>query len=168
MRWYVLKTKPRAEHQVASYLASRQVDVYCPVLRRRGRTAARIRPLEVLFPGYLFCRLGDNPEHWKLARWSPGTAYILGDGEHPIPVPDPVIEAIRARVAFENQVGPAVRFQPGDRVRILSGPLAGLEAVFDRALSPSGRSRVLVAFLSSLTRVELDARVLQKLPTKTA
>lgn len=168
MRWYVLKSKPRAERQVESYLAAHHVDVYCPLLRRRGRLAPRTQPFEVLFPGYLFCRVGDNPEHWKLARWSPGTAYILGDGDQPVPVPDAVIEAIRARVAVENQLGPAVRFQQGDRVLILGGPLAGLEAVFDRALSPSGRSRVLVAFLSNLTRVELDARLLRKLPSKTA
>lgn len=168
MRWYVVKSKPRAERQVESYLAAHSVEVYCPLLRRRGRPVAHARAHEVLFPGYVFCHLGDNPEHWKLARWSPGTAYILGDGEHPIPVPDAVIDAIHTRIAIENQVGPAIRFKHGDRVLILSGPLAGLEAVFDRALSPSGRSRVLVAFLSSLTRVELDARTLQKLSPKSA
>ncbi|MBI2321211.1 MAG: transcription termination/antitermination NusG family protein [Chloroflexi bacterium] len=121
MRWYVLKSKPRAERQVESYLAAHHVDVYCPLLRRRGRLAPRTQPFEVLFPGYLFCRVGDNPEHWKLARWSPGTASILGDGDQPVPVPDAVIEAIRARVAVENQLGPAVRFQQGDRA---VGPLA--------------------------------------------
>lgn len=168
MHWYVLRTKPRAEQQVESYLAAHHVEVYCPLLRRRGRLAPRTHPYEVLFPSYLFCRLGDDPEHWKLSRWSPGVSYMLGDGEHPTPVPDQIIAAIRGRVAIEDQVGPAARFQPGDRVLILSGPLAGLEAVFDRALSPAGRSRVLVAFLSQLTRVELDARALRKLPTKTA
>jgi transcriptional antiterminator RfaH len=50
--------------------------------------------------------------------------------------------------------------QPGDPVRIVSGPFAGYEAVFDMRLPDSERVQVLLAFLSDYPqrlRLEKDA-----------
>lgn len=157
-RWYVLRTKPRAEAQVSQLLAPRGIPCYCPQLTRRLSGRLRTEPL---FPGYLFARLGADPEHWKLARWSPGVAYILGGERSYVPVPDDVVGALRTRAAYESARAQRITFRAGEPVVIASGPLAGLEAVFDRMLSPSGRSRVLLEFLSRFTPVELNLALLR-------
>lgn len=153
-RWYVLRTKRRLEAQVSQFLTARGMTCYCPQLARRGN-GGRLR-IEPLFPGYLFVRLGSDVEHWKLARWSPGVAYLVGTGRSFFPVPDEVICSLRERVERERAQANGGAFAAGDRVVIAGGPLEGLEAVFDRVLTPSGRSRVLVAFVRRYMPVEVD------------
>jgi len=120
----------------------------------------RITRLEPLFPGYLFarCETADgNPELWNAVRWAPGVKMILGTDGAPVPVPSFVIEAIQARVQDLGFVRPGFRFAASDRVVMRHGPLAGLEAVFDRPLSRSGRVRVLMRLLGQERAVQVDA-----------
>ena len=77
------------------------------------------------------------------------------DGE-PTPVADEVIGAIQERVKDLGFVRPGLRFAANDRVLIRHGPLSGLEAVFDRPLSGSGRVQVLVQMLQRQSRVQID------------
>lgn len=81
---------------------------------------------------------------------------MLGVEEAPVPVPDEVIETIQARVRDLGFVRLGGRFQRGARVTIQSGPLRGLEAVFDRPLSRAGRVRVLLELLGQPRSVEVD------------
>jgi transcription antitermination factor NusG len=48
-------------------------------------------------------------------------------------------------------------------VRIVSGPLAGLEAAFDRPLGPRERVQVLVRFLGQVNRAEVSCEALEPL-----
>jgi hypothetical protein len=76
-----------------------------------------------------------------------------------------IIEGLRTRLAHTDAVyanGDVLK--PGDRVVITSGPLADIEAVFDRRLSPVRRVRVLIGWLERGTPVELDSIVLRKTP----
>jgi transcriptional antiterminator RfaH len=90
---------------------------------------------------------------------------LLGFGGEPAIVPDTVVQHIRQRVSeveHPDDTGLGL-FRPGDVVRITSGPFRDLEAVFDRALSPQGRSQVLIKFLGRLVRSEIDVTALEKL-----
>ena len=89
-RWYVLRTKPKREAQVASLLESKSIPVFLPKIK--ARRPKRRAAWEPLFPGYLFCRLGAELEHWRIARWSPGTLYLLGTDGVAAWVPDSLIE----------------------------------------------------------------------------
>ena len=62
----------------------------------------------------------------------------------------------------ENRAGSPPRFQPGERVLITSGPFQYLEAIFDRRLSASGRSLVLLQLLNQLVRVDVAEEYLAK------
>jgi transcription antitermination factor NusG len=84
-------------------------------------------------------------------------------GGKPACVPMPIIDALRERLAqvkVVDTLGEALH--PGDRVVITSGPLADLDAVFDRRLSPEGRVRILVLLLRRWTPVEIGSDVLRK------
>ena len=158
--WYVVQVKRYDEHRVARHLAMRPVQTFLPLIeslrRRNGNLGTRLEPL---FPGYLFVQmqaLEVNPNYWHIVRWTPGVRRILGTDETPVPMPGEAIEALQARVQELGFVRPGVRFAPGTRVRIRSGPLAGLEAIFERPTSKHGRVRVLLELLGQVGRAEVE------------
>ncbi|HEY8475452.1 MAG TPA: transcription termination/antitermination NusG family protein [Chloroflexota bacterium] len=160
--WFVARTKPRREFQACDVLARRGLDVYLPQVPSRRCDRAGSRGLEPLFPGYLFCRLALGTAEWVVARSAPGVVHFLGAGGVPSALPDEVVEAIRSRVEALRRDGWPSPFRAGDHVLIARGPLAGLEAVFDRHLSPRGRARVFLEMVSRLVPIEIDVSMLRK------
>lgn len=152
--WYVLRTKQHAERQVAHVLESRGIITFLPLLRRRL--------VEPLFPCYLFLNIDCSTDEYLRSRSAPGVSYILSSDGVPAPVPAELVEEIRRRVDRENTLPPAARFAQGDRVVVTSGPFRGLEAIFDRAMTPQGRCQVLLQILGRLTRVQVGAEYLGK------
>lgn len=156
--WYVVQAKRHCEERVLGHLAQKEITAFLPLIEVIRRYRVRwVRTLEPLFPGYLFVRL-DLADHRALNAvcWSPGLRRILSIADTPVSVPDGAIEVIQQRVGEHGFVRPGSRFATGSRVRILHGPLAGLEAVFAQPLSRQGRVRVLVQLLGGLRRVEVD------------
>lgn len=157
--WYVAHLKPRQEARVVSHLRLRATGVehYSPrieiVRRRWGRRLAQIEPM---FPNYMFIKMPPSPLIWDAVRWTPGVRRLLGAGEQPMPVPDGVVEAIRERADPLGLVRVGTNWQPGRRVRVLSGPLRDLEGIFERHTSRAGRVRVLLQILGHDTPVEVE------------
>ena len=158
--WYVIQAKRGAEHRIMNSLTSRGIRGFLPLLEVVRRSRKRpITLLEPLFPGYLFIGMEPitvDPTSWDKVRWAPGVRRILGAEGIPEPVPEGVIGVIAERVRDLGFVRPGLRFAGQDRVRFLRGSLAGLEAVFDRPMSRSGRVRVLMELLGQQREVEVD------------
>ena len=139
-------------------MGMRGAEHYLPVVRD-ARNPGRSEPL---FPGYLFCHVEIPSVQWVEIRSLPGIAYVLGVEGRPIPVPDELVEDVRARVERENARRAGGIYSPGERVRIVEGPFKELDAIFDRRLSASGRSRVLVRLLHRLVPVEIHEASLSR------
>ena len=153
--WFALYTKPHKEYAVRDHLAGKQVEVYLPEIRnkiqRRDRPASR-----PFFPNYLFARLDLQDGIMAKVLWTPGLHRIVSIGGRPAPIPDEVVVHIRRNVAKMADAAPEEPFKQGDEVRIPRGPLEGLDAVFDRRLSPEGRVRVFIKCMDRLMAAELD------------
>jgi transcription antitermination factor NusG len=54
-----------------------------------------------------------------------------------------------------------VPFRHGEIVHVTRGPFEGLNALFDRTLSPEGRVRVLLELMGRLVAADLDIGDLQ-------
>lgn len=133
-RWYALRVRANGEKTVARSLASRRLSPLLPVYSVRHRWSDRIKTLErPLFPGYVLSRFALRRE-LEVRRIS-GVADLVGFGEYPEPLPDSDIDAIHRMVASGAPLEPWPYLGAGDRVRILAGPLAGVEGIFveDRA-----------------------------------
>ena len=152
--WYALYTKPKKEHQVNTYLQGQGVATYLPTVRRKVRR--RDRPDRVVyFPSYLFARLDFEQMPHSSVAWMPGVHRIISAGEQPLIVADEVVELVRRRLSEQDEQGYS-EFQAGDTVRIVSGPLRDLDAVFDRPASAAERVRVLLDVMGRMTPVEVD------------
>lgn len=161
LSWYALHAKPHKERQVAHFLSEREIQVYFPTVpapRRRDRDAER-----AFFPCYLFARAElETVGLWTLS-YAPGMRRVVMFGDTPARVDDNLIAALQNRLAQVDVVD--VRgemLEAGDRVTLTSGPLAELEAVFDRRLSAAGRVSVLIHLLQRWTKVEVDSNLLRK------
>src|SRR5262249_19161109 len=133
-------------------LAQQGFETYFP--RLRAHRIARGRKIETqpaLFPGYVFILI---EQRWYSIRGTPGIVRLVQDGEQS-QVPDSVIAEIRSRERnglIELPKVPDMR--PGDRIRILHGPLAGQLAIY-AGMKPRERVEVLLTFLGTQMRAEL-------------
>lgn len=147
--WYVLRTKPKKEQFVYWQLVAREETIYFPALRVKpvNPRASKVRPY---FPGYLFVRADLDIEGQNAFSWLPGVVGLVQFGGEPAALPDNLVHELQARIAQVDAAAQSRQgdLQPGDRVRITSGPFAGYEAIFDLRLPGKDRVQVLLAFLS--------------------
>ncbi len=162
--WNVAHTKPNQEAQVAKFLGLHQIEAYAPHFAPPARTrpgSVRDRRQRLVFPGYLFLRVPPRFARWDLVHWAPGVRRVLTDGGAPAQVSDGIVERIRERLFEEAGSSPRLTFTPGQRLVIERGPLAMVDAIFDRALNSSERVQVLVHLLGRPMTVAVDAAILR-------
>jgi transcriptional antiterminator RfaH len=163
--WYVVSCKARNEVQTAVILSTcLGIVTYLPTLRQRLLDKVQEA---ALFPGYVFVHLALRDVPPSRINSIPGVIRLLEFGGIPQAVPDAIVAAIREEVEQINAQGglPAHHFQPGDNVRLTSGPLCGLEAVFLGSATPRARVRILLKFLSRLNEVQVDVGTLERIET---
>ncbi len=161
--WYVIHSKPHKETQIDVYLKTRGLETFCPMIAARPANprAARTRPY---FPGYVFVRADLQAIGLNTLQWMPGAVGVVQFGGQPAAVPDAIIAQVRRRLETLKTRPPlADNLQPGDRVRIVEGPLAGYEALFDLRLNGSQRVQVLLDLLGNLVPVQVNVQRLEKL-----
>jgi transcription antitermination factor NusG len=153
--WFALQVRSRYEQGVADHLDGKGYELFLPLYRCRKRWSDRVKEVEApLFPGYLFCRL--NPQDRLPILKTPGVIQVVGSNRTPTAVDEHEIQAIQAMVAsgIPNQPWPFLA--TGDRVRIESGPLSGLEGIL---VEFKGNHRLVlsVTLLQRSVAVEIDS-----------
>lgn len=152
LAWYVAAIQRGKESSLKESLAPLGVDVYNPeiVAVKRGR---KLR--EPLFPCYVFCLLDPESDRWPQVHWASGLRYFLGPDGHPSPVEDALVDEVRSRVEQWNDEGWTSAFHPGQEVRISSGALGGLDAIFTRYLPGRQRCEVLVSLVGRMHALQV-------------
>lgn len=167
-KWYVLHSKPNMENMLWNQLLVRNVSVYFPRLNVKP-VNPRSRTLVPYFPGYLFANLDLAQIPLSKLAWIPGMQRIVSFDGEPAWVSDSLISILQKQVELANQnlKDPTSGFQPGDPVRIQSGPFAGYDAIFDARLDGTQRARVLIKFLrDQQVRMLLPVNQLARLPQR--
>lgn len=164
-RWYVAQTKPKAERRVSQWLETKNIEVFVPKMEiKRKRRNRAVSLSEPVFPGYIFVRIESHPYSWNKLRWTPGIRKILGYDGVPSPVPREVIEELREQTGNESFIQPNSKFNKGEKVRIVDGPLRGLMGVIEEARPGKERVRILMEILRMPTRVLARVYELEKVP----
>ena len=132
--WLAAYTTPRHEKSVIRHLAVRDVEYFLPLYKavRRWKNGCKVEVEFPVFPNYVFVHVDRKLSNRVLD--APGVLAFAGSGRLTVPVPDDEIEWLR------NEL-PLRKFEPhpylvvGSRVRIKSGPLAGMSGVLTRKKS---------------------------------
>ncbi len=126
--WHAVQVRPQHERAVHRYLDHLGRESFLPLFRTRRRWSDRIKALELpLFPGYVFCRFAAAEKVAVLGV--PGVRSIVSFANQPAPIPDDEVESVRALLCAGLPVRPWPCLEIGHRVRIESGPLAGVQGV---------------------------------------
>jgi transcription antitermination factor NusG len=131
VRWYAAYTNPRHEKRVGQQMEGNRIDSFVPLYKAVRRWKDRRKRLELpLFPGYVFVHMAlkDRLQVLRL----PGVVQLVSFNGKPAPLPDTEIEALRDRLARNVHVEPHPYLKLGRRVRVHSGPMAGLEGILVR------------------------------------
>lgn len=134
--WFALYVSPRREKTVDRLLSEIGYSTFLPMYRARRQWSDRVKTLDLpLFPGYVFCRLGDS--HHRKAVSVPGVMSVVRCGSGNGEIPDTEIEAIRLLTRFGDGLQPWNELTVGEEVSIESGPLAGLRGLLVRTVRES-------------------------------
>ena len=156
--WRVLWTQSHCEQLVHDQLSGRGFESFLPKInvwsRRAGRRHLIRRPM---FPGYLFLRHALDKQAYIEVRKARGLVAILGESwERLATVPDSEIASVLALSQSDLPSMPYPFLKAGMRVRIASGPLAGVEGILERRKADKGFLVLSVDLLSSSVAVEVD------------
>ena len=155
--WYAVWLRSHHEQVVAQQLSAKRFHTFLPEVpvwtHRSGSGPVRMP----MFPGYLFVRdVMDKDRYIDLLKVR-GIVRVLEAGWSRLtPVPNEDIEAIQRIVQADVPVFPHAHLAHGDQVRVLEGPLAGLEGLFVEDKPSKGRLVVSVNLLGRSVAVEVD------------
>ena len=149
--WYAVATKARDETIAKANLERQDYQVFLPTISLKKRRRGRWIPVtEPLFPGYLFVSLVLGADDPAPIRSTVGCIGLVRFGQNHAPVSSSLIAALQG--ASEGAIDARLPFNQGDKVCLIAGPFAGLEAVFDM---PRGedRAQVLLDLLGKVQRL---------------
>jgi transcription antitermination factor NusG len=131
-RWFAVYTISRHEKRVAQHLTQREIEFYLPLYRsqRKWSDGSRVTLELPLFPGYLFVRI-KRSERVRVLDVPGALSVVGGTGREPVALPDDAIEALRTGLHL-RKAEPHPLLTVGQRARIRSGALAGMEGVVMR------------------------------------
>jgi transcription antitermination factor NusG len=159
--WHALYTRHQHERVVAQALSGKGFEVFLPQYRTVHRWKDRQKELMLpLFPNYVFIRGGLD--RMLTLVTTPGFHSLVSWGGRPADIPSEEIEAVRRLVESSLQVEPHPFLKCGDRVRIKSGPLEGIEGILVRK-TRGFRLVLSVEMLSKSAAVEVDVSMVERL-----
>jgi len=130
-QWYAVQTRPRHEHMVASQLDHEGLPVLLPLAAQVRRWSDRRKVIQVpVFPNYVFVKLAlvSNEQRVFVLRRS-GVIGFVGPNREATPIEASQIESVRTLMSAETEFRPHPYLAVGQRVRIRSGALKGLEGI---------------------------------------
>ena len=132
-------------------------------IKRGGSWKESLAPI---FPGYLFIRAeGISPELFAALRAAPGFLRFLLSNENIVPLERADQEMLSHFLAFGEIVDKSmVTFDEDKRIRVLSGPLKGLEGRIVRVDRRKGRAKVRLEMYEDSFEIDFGFESLEAAP----
>lgn len=169
--WYVIhsysgmenKVKKNIEHRAESMgMSDRILQVVVPTETEiEIRKGARKEVERRVFPGYILVNMIMDEDSWYVVRNTPGVTGFVGMGNKPTPLREEEVGKIMQRIE-SDEPRIKVSFQPGEHVRIMSGPFAEFSGVVEEIYPDKGKAKVMVSFFNRETPVEVDFLQLER------
>ena len=157
MHWYAIHSKPRQEERALENLQRQGFEAWLPLLTvEKVLRSKLVQVIEPMFSRYLFIRLDTEQTNWSPIRSTLGVSKLVSFGNRPAVVADELIEALQQL----PEQAPQRLIQPGQQVKIVSGPLRGLEGIYQQA-DGELRAMVLIELLNKQHRIVTDMQDLR-------
>ncbi len=175
--WYVVNTYSSHEKKVATNLMRRVESMNLQSFVFRIIVAEQEEPvlkdgmptgktkMKNLYPGYVFIEMIMTDEAWYMVRNTPGVTGFVGSsggGTKPFPVPREQIEPVLKRMGMIDS-GMYERYEVGDLVKVIRGPLEGTEGTIQGIDKDTGTVKVETVFFGRSTSVDVDFSEIEKI-----
>ena len=177
--WFVVNTYSTHEKKVAVNLERRVesmgiqdlvfriivAEQEVPVMDRETNLPTGKTRMKNLYPGYVFIEMCMTDEAWYMVRNTPGVTGFVGSsggGTKPFPVPREQIEPVLKRMGMVDE-SMYDRYEIGDYVKILRGPLEGSEGRIESIDTETGMVQVGTVFFGRATTVEVEFSEIEKI-----
>ena len=112
-QWFVVNTKTHEETKAMTNLNQQGFNTYLPRYKKTRRHARRTDTVMApLFPKYLFVEFDLGMESWSRINSTFGVSKLIKFGSTPIPLPQKLINEIRARISLINFCGSGIGVEP--------------------------------------------------------
>ena len=154
--WYALHTRHQQESSVGASLSQKGFETFLPLYTSTHRWTDRTKQISLpLFPCYVFVRGNFVGQELPILA-TPGVYAFVRHAGRATVIPDAEIGCLKRIVESSLRFEPHPFLKYGDRVRIKSGPLTGLEGVLHRRKNLY-RVVLSVELLQKSVAVEVDA-----------
>jgi len=166
LRWYALQVRTRWENSTSVLLSGKGYQTFLPTYKVKKNWTGRSKEVNApLFPGYVFCQF--DAQNRLPVLITPGVISVVGRGKVPVPVEDGEIAAIQTVVSSGLPAEPWPFLELGQRVRIETESLQGLEGLL---IHFKGNHRIVlsVSLLRRSVALEIDRSCVRPLgPART-
>ena len=129
-QWYAVQVIPRHEKSVAACLVDKRLPGFLPLVMEVHHWSDRKQRVEIpLFRGYTFVRLSPVGQERIAVLRIPGVVRLVGKEHVGSPIPEKQVRDVWLLINSRLNLDPHPFLNLGDRVRIRSGCLAGVEGV---------------------------------------
>ena len=104
-----------------------------------------------VFPGYVLIKMVMTDDTWHLVRNVRGVTGFVGSANKPIPLSE---EEVLAMGMEKHEI--VVKYNVGDHVKIMDGPLASFTSVVEEIEPEKNRVSVMVSMFGRETPVDLE------------
>ena len=148
-QWYAVQTRARHEKLVAFRFQERNITSFLPLVTEVHRWSDRKKIVELpLFSCYIFARIvPTNVDRLRVLKVD-GVLSLVGTRGEGTPIPEEQIQSVRILVEQKMQYSSHPFLKIGQRVRIRSGALDGMEGIL---VSRNG-DRSLVVSIDAIQR----------------
>lgn len=152
--WHIAYTLPRHEKAIALRLKVEQIPCFVPLYSEARTWKERGVKLELpLFPCYVFAKM--SPKNRIRLLSAPGVIRLLMACGAPVVFPDEEMEALQSTLK-DWSARPCPFHNSGKRIRLTSGPFAGLDGTIQRR---NGKRKLIVTLdlINSSMSLDIDA-----------
>ena len=161
-KWYVIHTYSGYENAVKTsiekFVASRNMEDMILRMEIPMETVTEVTDAgatkEVerkVFPGYVLIKMVMTDDTWHLVRNVRGVTGFVGSANKPIPLTE---EEVLAMGMEKHEI--VVRYNVGDHVKIVDGPLASFTGIVEEIEPEKNRVSVMVSMFGRETPVDLE------------
>ena len=162
-KWYVVHTYSGYENAVKTsiekFVAGRnmedmilRIEIPMETVTEVTESGATKEVERKVFPGYVLIKMVLTDETWHLVRNVRGVTGFVGTSSNkPIPLTE---EEVLAMGMEKHEI--VVRYNVGDHVRIMDGPLASFTGVVEEIEPEKNRVSVMVSMFGRETPVDLE------------
>ena len=148
-QWFAIQTRSRHEKKAADELRGRGIEVFLPLITQTRKWSDRAKKVDFpLFAGYAFVHIAPEPKIRLNVLSAQGVVRFVGPTAQGTAIPGTEIENLRLALVNEIALRPLPFVRVGQKVRIRSGALAGMEGI----LMGTRGQRQLVVSISTIQR----------------